>query len=189
VIHENASNINGVFFKVVEGANSIQKQEGSIIDLRGEADLSAVGANTTLPNVIKHIVRLKRVAGNEHFKQLLMDGRGGQADDLTLQFAIDDHVIGPAGGEVEDRLEEVVGSIMVSRVEYSMLDIVDGQCTEVRGPSESREAIGIAVGCFKRSLIYKGCSNQLMSTSTEQGKKVGVFSCQNPREIWLDRST
>ena len=45
------------------------------------------------------------------------------------------------------------------------------------------------VGCFKRSLIYKGTSNQLMSTSTEQGKKAGVFSCQNPREIWLDRST
>ncbi len=45
------------------------------------------------------------------------------------------------------------------------------------------------VGCFKRSLIYKGCSNQLMSTSTEQGKKAGVFSCQNPREILLDRST
>jgi hypothetical protein len=26
-----------------------------------------------------------------------------------------------------------------------------------------------------------------MSTSTEQGKKVGVFSCQNLRVIWLDR--
>jgi hypothetical protein len=50
-------------------------------------------------------------------------------------------------------------------------------------------AQAVTVGCFKRSLIYKGCSNQLMSTSTEQGKKAGVFSCQNPREIWLDCST
>ena len=103
MIHKNASNIDGVFFKVVEGANSIQ--EGSIIDLRGEADLSAVGVDITLPNKIEHIVRLKRVAGNEHLKQLLMDGCGGQADNLTLQFAIDDRAIGPAGNEVEDRLQ------------------------------------------------------------------------------------
>ncbi len=27
------------------------------------------------------------------------------------------------------------------------------------------------VGYFKRSLIYKGCSNQFMSTSTKQGKR------------------
>ena len=54
-----------------------------------------------------------------------MDGRRGQADNLTLQFAIDDRAIGPAGGDVEDRLEEVVGSILVSRVKYSTLDVVD----------------------------------------------------------------
>ena len=124
MIHKNASNINGVFFEVVEGANSIQ--EGSLKDLHGEADLSAIGVDITLPNVIEHIVRLKRVAGNKHLKQLLMDCRGGQANDSTLQFAIDDRAIGPAGGEVEDRLEEVVGSILVSHVEYSTLDVVNG---------------------------------------------------------------
>ncbi len=66
MIHKNANNINGVFFKVVEKANHIQ--EGSTVDLHGEADLSAVGVNITLPNVIEYIVRLKRVAGNKHHK-------------------------------------------------------------------------------------------------------------------------
>ena len=66
MIHEDASNVDLVFFEVVEGANSIE--EGGIVDLRGEADLSTVGVDVTLPNVIEHIVRLERVAGNEHFK-------------------------------------------------------------------------------------------------------------------------
>ena len=67
--------------------------------------MSAVGIDITLPNAIEHIVRLKRVAGNKHLEQLLMDGHRGQADNLTLQFAIDDRAIGPAGNEVEDRLQ------------------------------------------------------------------------------------
>ncbi len=66
VIHKNASNIDGVFFKVVEGANSIE--EGGIVDLRGEANLITVGINVTLPNVIEHIVRLEKLAGNKHLK-------------------------------------------------------------------------------------------------------------------------
>ncbi len=36
---------------------------------------------------------------------------------------------------------------------------------------------GNAVCCFKHPLIYKGCSNQLMSSSAKQGKKGGVLSC------------
>ena len=56
-----------------------------------------------------------------------MDGCGGQAYDLTLQFAIDDRAIGPAGSEVEDRLEEIVRSILVSRVEDSTLDVGNRQ--------------------------------------------------------------
>jgi hypothetical protein len=35
------------------------------------------------------------------------------------------------------------------------------------------------VGCFKRSLIYKGCPSHLMSTSTIKGEKTRVLSCQN----------
>ena len=66
VIHKNNSNVDGVFFELIKGTNSIE--EGGIVDLRGEADLSTVGVDVTLPNVIEHIVRLERVAGNEHFK-------------------------------------------------------------------------------------------------------------------------
>ena len=66
MIHEDASNVDGVFFEVVEGANSIE--EGGIVDLRGEADLSTIGVDVTLPNVIEHIVRLERIAGNKHLK-------------------------------------------------------------------------------------------------------------------------
>jgi hypothetical protein len=136
VIHKNASNIDGVFFEVVEGANSIQ--EGSIIDLRGEADLSAVDVNITLPNVIKHIMRLKRVAGNKHFKHFLMDGCKGQAANLTLQFTIDDRAISLAGGEVEDWLEEVVGSILVSRVEYLLVGQIVGPLCRPYEPRTER---------------------------------------------------
>ena len=64
-----------------------------------------------------------------------------------------------------------------------MITIFDFDYRKIASLNES-----VNVGCFKRSLIYKGCSNQLMSTSTEQEKKAGS-SCQNPREIWLDRST
>jgi hypothetical protein len=39
------------------------------------------------------------------------------------------------------------------------------------------------VGCLKHSLISKGCSNQLMSTSTKQGKKAGANSGPNPLVI------
>jgi hypothetical protein len=66
VIHEDASNVDGVFFEVLEGANSIE--EDGIVYLRGEADLSTVGVDVTLPNVIEHIVRLERKAGNEHLE-------------------------------------------------------------------------------------------------------------------------
>ena len=66
MIHEDASDVNGEFFKVIEGANSIE--EGGIVDLRGEADLSTVGVNVTLPNVIKHIMRLERIAVIEHLE-------------------------------------------------------------------------------------------------------------------------
>jgi hypothetical protein len=45
------------------------------------------------------------------------------------------------------------------------------------------DSIKTSVGCFKRLLIYKVCSNQLMSTSTKQEKKVEVFSRQNWRVI------
>ena len=62
VIHEDASDVNGVFFEVVEGANSVE--EGGVVDLRSEVDLSTVGVDVALPNVIEHIVRLKRIAGN-----------------------------------------------------------------------------------------------------------------------------
>jgi hypothetical protein len=89
VVHEDSSDVDGAFLEVVEGANSIE--EGGIVDLRAEADLSTVGINVTLPNVIEHIMRLERVAGNKHLKKLLMDGCGGQAYDLTLQPAIDDY--------------------------------------------------------------------------------------------------
>ena len=63
---------------------------------------------------------------------------------MTLQFTIDDCAISPAGSEVEDRLEEVVRSNLMSRVKYSMLDVGDGQRTEVSRSGEGREAIGIA---------------------------------------------
>ena len=66
MIHEDASDADGVFFEVLERANSIE--EGGIVDLRAKADLSTVGVNVTLPNVIEHIVRLERIAGNEHLE-------------------------------------------------------------------------------------------------------------------------
>ena len=73
-----------------------------------------------------------------------MDGHGGQAYDLTHQFAIDDRAIGPAGSEVEDRLEEIVRSILVSCVEDGTLDVGDRQRTEVSGSGECRKVVGIA---------------------------------------------
>jgi hypothetical protein len=60
-----------------------------------------------------------------------------------------------------------------------------GECGQTK-ISKAKGTKKVPVGCFKRSLIYKCCSNQLMSTSTKQGKKVGVFSCQNPRENCRD---
>ncbi len=39
--------------------------------------------------------------------------------------------------------------------------------------------ISKSVGCLKRSLIYKGCSSQLMSTSTKYGKRPLALSCPN----------
>ena len=57
---------------------------------------------------------------------------------------LDDRAIGPAGSEVEDRLEEIVRSILVSRVKYSTLDVGNRQCTEVSGAGEYREVVGIA---------------------------------------------
>ena len=62
-----------------------------------------------------------------------MDSCGGQAYGLTLQFTIDDHAIGPTGSEVEDRLEEIVRSILVSHIEDVTLDLGDRQHTEVSG--------------------------------------------------------
>ena len=47
VIHKNTSNVDEVFPEVIEGANSIQ--EGSVIDLCSEADVSAILVNIALP--------------------------------------------------------------------------------------------------------------------------------------------
>ena len=63
---------------------------------------------------------------------------------LTLQFAIDDCAIGPTGSEVEDRLEEIVRSILVSRVEDGTLEVGNRQRMEVSGSGECRKAVGIA---------------------------------------------
>ncbi len=112
MIHKNTSDIDRVYFEVVEQANSIQ--EGSVIDLSSEADLSAILVDIALPNVIEHIVRLKSITGNKHLKQLLMDGGGGKADNLALQLAIDHRAVGPVGGKVEAWLKEVVRSVMMS---------------------------------------------------------------------------
>ena len=52
--------------------------------------------------------------------------------------------IGPAGSEVEDRLEEIVRSILVSRVKDGTLDVGDRQRTEVSGSGECPKEGGIA---------------------------------------------
>ena len=87
--------------------------------------MSAILVNIALPHVIGHIVRLKRIAGNEHFKQLLMDGGGGKAGNLALQLAIDHRAVGPAGGKVEAWLEEGERSVLMSRPKDITLDLVD----------------------------------------------------------------
>ncbi len=63
---------------------------------------------------------------------------------LTLQFAIDDCAIGPTGSEVEDRLEEIVRSILMSHVEDGTLDVGNRQRTEVSGSGECHKVVGIA---------------------------------------------
>ncbi len=87
--------------------------------------MSAILVDIALPNVIEHIVQLKCIAGNEHFKQLLMDGGGGKADNLALQLAIDHPAVSPAGGKVEAWLEEGERSVLMSRPKDITLDLVD----------------------------------------------------------------
>ncbi len=71
MIHEDASNVDLVFFEVVEGANSIE--EGGIVDLRDEADLSTTGFNVTLLNVIEHICEVQENS-REQAPQIIADG-------------------------------------------------------------------------------------------------------------------
>jgi len=50
VIHKNSSNIDGIFFEVVERADCIE--ESCIVNLRGEAMMSTVLVDITLENVV-----------------------------------------------------------------------------------------------------------------------------------------
>ena len=142
MIHKNSSNIDGIFFEVVERADCIE--EGCVINLRGETLMITVLVNITLEDVVQHVVRLERVSRDKHLKKLLMDSGGGKTDDLTLQFAIGHRAFGSARGQVKAWLEEVVRSVLMGGIQDIALDGLDSQSTQIFGTSKGGEAIRIA---------------------------------------------
>ena len=55
VIHKNASDVDGIFFEVVERVDCIE--EGCIINLQGEALMITVLVDIALEDVVQHVVR------------------------------------------------------------------------------------------------------------------------------------
>jgi hypothetical protein len=142
VIHKNSSNIDGMFFEVLERVDCIEK--GCIINLRGEAMMGTVLVDITLEDVVQHIVGLEHVPRDKHLKKLLMDSGRGKMDSLTLQLAMGHRAFGSARGQVEAWLEEVVRAVLMGGIQDIMLDGLDSQSTQICGTSKGGEAIRIA---------------------------------------------
>ena len=120
MIHKNSSNINGIFFEVVERADCIE--EGCRINLRGEVMMSTILVDISLEDVVQHVVRLEHVPRDKHLKKLLMDSGGGMKDDPTLQFAIGHPAFGSARGQVKAWLKEVERSVLMGSIQDITLD-------------------------------------------------------------------
>ena len=142
MIHKNSSNIDGIFFEVIERADCIE--EGCIINLRGEALMITVLVDITLEDVVQHVVRLEHVSRDKHLKKLLMDSCRGKLDDLILQVAISHRAFGSARGQVEAWREEVVRSVLMGGIKDIAPDGLDSQSTQICGTSKCGEAIRIA---------------------------------------------
>ena len=142
VIHKHSSNIDEIFFEVVERVDCIE--EGCVINLRGEAMMITVLVDITLEDVVQHVMRLEHVPRDKHLEKLLMDSGGGKTDDPTLQFAIGHRAFGSARDQVKAWLEEVVRSVLMGSIQDIVLDGLDSQSTQICGTSKGGEAIRIA---------------------------------------------
>ncbi len=77
MILEDARQINGVFFQIIEGSDRIEK--GAVIHQSAQLDRIASGVNVALPDVLENVVRLDGIAWHQFIKHSLMDGIGGEA--------------------------------------------------------------------------------------------------------------
>ena len=175
MVLENSSQVDGIFFEVVEGADGVK--EGSIVSLGAQRYSLVVGVNVALPNVVEDVVGFNGIAWYENPEKGIVNSFRGQANHQQLQFLLDSLAIRPTRGKVEAWRKEIIRPILMSLMEDVALELFHGQGAQVVDTEEGGEAADIpgTIGNVASALRKL---NIVLATKEWGGPGAGASKCE-----------